>query len=101
MPDGRYIPIGHEGYGRSGSRVFGLLPHFFALMFLARFAPQLRGRRLPPPGKPEVIARLRQLLAEGTITPAIDSGYALGEARAALRHMMSDELRGKVVLTVA
>ena len=59
MPDGRYIPIGHEGYGRSGSRVFGLLPHFFALMFLARFA------------------------------------------RAALHHMMSDELRGKVVLTVA
>lgn len=100
-PDGRYIPIGHEGYGQSGSRAFGLLPHFLTLMFLARFVPMLRGRRLPPPGKPEVIARLGQLLAEGTITPVIDSVYALGEARAALHHMIADELHGKVVITVA
>ena len=27
-PDGRYVPIGHEHYGASRKRVFGLIPHF-------------------------------------------------------------------------
>jgi NADPH:quinone reductase-like Zn-dependent oxidoreductase len=99
-PDGRYIPIGHEGYGRSGTRAFGLLPHFVRLMFLARFVPQLRGRRVPPPGKRETTTRLRQLLEERTITPVIDSTYPLDQTRAALRHMVEDELHGKVVITI-
>ncbi len=42
-PDGRYVLIGHEQFGASGKRVFGLLPHFFKLMFLSRFGRQLRG----------------------------------------------------------
>lgn len=100
-PGGRYIPIGHEGYGRSGTRAFGLLPHFLTLMCLARFVPQLRGRRLPAPSRHEATARLRQLLEEGKVTPVIDSTYPLEETRAALRHMIEDELHGKVIITVA
>src|SRR6266851_3370485 len=42
-PDGRYVLIGHERFGASGKRVFGLIPHFLTLIFLSRFVKQLRG----------------------------------------------------------
>jgi NADPH:quinone reductase-like Zn-dependent oxidoreductase len=99
-PDGRYIPIGHDAYGASGRRVFGLLPHFLTLTFMGRFVRHLRGLRVPVPGKAETTAILRELLEAGRVTPLIDSTYPLGETRQALRHMMSDELRGKVIILV-
>jgi NADPH:quinone reductase-like Zn-dependent oxidoreductase len=99
-PDGRYVLIGHEGFGASGRRVFGLIPHFFRLMFLSRFVKQLRGPGSALPGRPEAMATLRELLAAGNITPVIDSTYPLREAGTALRHMMEDELRGKVIITM-
>jgi NADPH:quinone reductase-like Zn-dependent oxidoreductase len=99
-PAGRYVPIGHDAYGASGRRVFGLLPHFLTLMFMGRFVRHLQGPRRPPPAKAETTAILRDLLDAGTITPVIDSTYPLGETRQALRHMMRDELHGKVIILV-
>lgn len=98
-PDGRYVPIGHEHYGAVGKRLFGLLPHFFKLMFLARFDNQLGGSRVPALTKPEAMATLRDLLAAGKLTPIIDSTYPLSEIREAFRHMVEDELHGKVIVT--
>jgi NADPH:quinone reductase-like Zn-dependent oxidoreductase len=100
-PDGRYVLIGHEGFGASGTRLFGIFPYFIKLMFLSRFVKQLRGPGLPFPTRKEAIAVLRELLEAGKITPIIDSTYPLSEAREALRHMIEDEPRGKVILTVA
>jgi len=48
-PDGRYVLIGHERFGASGKRVFGLIPHFLTLKALSRFVKQLRGPGLPMP----------------------------------------------------
>ena len=73
--DGRYVPIGHEGFGASGRRVFGLVPHFLKLMLLARFVRQLRGPGTPFPTKKDAMAVLRELLQAGKITPIIDSTY--------------------------
>lgn len=98
-PDGRYVVIGHERYGASGRRVFGLIPHFLWLMLLSRFVRQLRGPDGPAPTKQEAISELRTLLEAGRITPVIDSTYALGEIREAFRHMMRDQLLGKVIIT--
>jgi len=98
-PDGRYVPIGHELFGKSGKRVFGLIPYFLTLIFLSRFVKQLRGPGTPMPTKREAMAVLRELLAAGKITPVIDSTYPLSEVREAFRHMMEDETRGKVILT--
>lgn len=98
-PAGRYVPIGHEGFGASGHRVFGLVPRFLALMVAASVTPQLRGPRIPMPTKKEAIAVLREHLERGTLTPAIDRTYPLSEVRQAFRHMMHDELFGKVILT--
>jgi NADPH:quinone reductase-like Zn-dependent oxidoreductase len=98
-PDGRYVPIGHEGYGASGKRVFGLIPHFLKLMVFSRFVKRLRGPSLSMPTKKEAIAVLRELLERGEITPIIDSTYDLTEVREAFRHMIEDEIHGKVIVT--
>lgn len=98
-PDGKYVLIGHEGYGASGKRVLGLIPYFFKLMFLSRFVKQLPRVSFTPSSKKDVIAVLRELLEAGKITPIIDSTYPLSEVREAFRHMMEDELHGKVIIT--
>ena len=98
-PDGRYVLIGHERFGASGKRVFGLIPHFLKLMVLSRFVKQLRRPGVPMPTKKEAIAALRELLETGKITPIIDGTYSLSEVREALRHMIEDELQGKVIIT--
>src|SRR5207247_11397273 len=61
-PDGRYVLIGHEHFGASGKRVFGLVPYFLSLMVLSRFVKQLRGPGLPMPTKKDAMAVLRNLL---------------------------------------
>lgn len=99
-PGGRYVLIGHEAFGTSGKRLFGIFPQFFKLVLLSRFIEQLRGPDLPLPSRREAMAVLRELLAEGKITPIIDSTYPLDKAPEALRHMIEDELLGKVILTV-
>lgn len=98
-PDGRYVPIGHDGYGASGKNVFGLIPYYFWLMLLSRFVKQLRGTGLPWPTKQETMAVLSELLESGKVTPIIDSAFELSEVREAIRHMIEDELQGKVILT--
>jgi len=100
-PEGRYVLIGHERFGRSGGSVFGILPHFFALFLLSRFRKQLRGPGVAKPTREAAIALLRDLLAAGRITPRIDSMYPLEEVREALRHLIEDELLGKVILKVS
>jgi NADPH:quinone reductase-like Zn-dependent oxidoreductase len=98
-PDGRYVLIGHERFGAAGKRVFGLVPHALWLVVLSRFVKQLRGPGVPALTKSEAIAALAGLLQSGEITPLVDSMYPLSESREALRHMMDDELRGKVIVT--
>jgi NADPH:quinone reductase-like Zn-dependent oxidoreductase len=100
-PDGRYVLIGYENYGATGTRILGILPYFFKLMFLSRFDRQLRGPGLPPPTRTEAMAVLRELLEAGKITPIIDSTYPLSGVSEAFRHMIEDELHGKVIITAA
>jgi len=54
-----------------------------------------------PYSKQDTIAVLRELLEAGKITPIIDSTYHLSEAREAFRHMIEDEIQGKVIITAA
>lgn len=100
-PDGRYVPIGHEGFGGTGYRMFGLIPHFLSLVFLSRVAKvsQLRGSGVPLRTREDTMAELRDLLEAGMLTPRIDSTYPLSQVREAFRHMIEDETLGKVILT--
>jgi len=98
-PDGKYVLIGHEKYGASGKRVLGLFPRFFGLMLRSFFAKRLRLGRSSLPTRQDAMGILRELLQAGKITPIIDSTYPLSETREALRHMIEDEPRGKVIIT--
>ncbi|NIP58743.1 MAG: zinc-binding dehydrogenase [Gemmatimonadetes bacterium] len=98
--EGKYVLIGHEGFGASGKRIFGLFPRFIGLIVRSFFTGQLRMGRSSIPSRAESIANLREHLEAGTITPVVDSAYPLAELREAFRHMIEDELRGKVILTV-
>jgi NADPH:quinone reductase-like Zn-dependent oxidoreductase len=98
-PDGKYVLIGHENFGASGKRVFGLFPRFLKLIFLSFFMKQLRLGRSSLPTRKDSMAVLRELLESGKITPIIDSTYPLSKAREALRHMIEDEPQGKVIIT--
>jgi len=70
-------------------------------VLLSRFGG--RGRRLLPflaeQRQADLIA-LRDLAEAGTITPAIDRCYPLGEAAAAIRHVEEGHARGKVVIAI-
>jgi NADPH:quinone reductase-like Zn-dependent oxidoreductase len=99
-PDGRYVLIGHDRFGASGKPVFGLIPHMLKLFFLSRFVKQLRSSSTSMPTKKEAMAVLRELLEAGKITPIIDSTYRLSETREAFRHMIEDELQGKVIIQI-
>jgi NADPH:quinone reductase-like Zn-dependent oxidoreductase len=98
-PDGRYVLIGHDNFGASGKRFFGLLPHFFKLIFLSLFVKQLRLGRSSIPGRKDAMAMLRELLEAGKITPIIDRTYRLSEVQEAFRRMIQDEPQGKVIIT--
>jgi NADPH:quinone reductase-like Zn-dependent oxidoreductase len=99
VPDGTYVLIGHERYGASGHRVFGLIPHFLGLMARSLFVKQLRLGPLRLT-KQESMAILRECLEAGKLTPIIDSTYPLNEVREAFRHLVEDDLHGKVIITI-
>lgn len=98
-PDGKYVLIGHEGFGASGKRWLGLVPHFFGLIFLSFFVKQLRLGRSAVPGRSDAMSTLRDLLESGKITPIIDSTYPLERIHEAFRHLIEDEPLGKVILS--
>ena len=98
-PDGRYVLIGHEGYGERGGRTLGVIPHVFGLAARSAFDQRLRGAGTPYPPRHDAMETLRSLLEAGRITPVIDSTWSLAQIREAFRHMMEDELRGKVLIT--
>ena len=97
-PNGRYVPIGHQHYGSNRRRVFGLVPYFLGMMLLSRFEKHLGTGNRDRPSRSESIALLAEMLAAGVITPIIDSIYPLAAVHAAFRHLMEDELQGKVIL---
>jgi NADPH:quinone reductase-like Zn-dependent oxidoreductase len=54
----------------------------------------LQNLRGPHSGRP-----VQTALVNGAITPVIDSSFRLAEVREAFRHLVEDELHGKVILT--
>lgn len=96
--DGRYIPIGHDDYGKKGTSTFGQLPYFLSLGLRGRFQKQLPGMSLQMPEKPEVMKLLRKLLAEGQLTPLIAKTFPLNQVQDAIRLMVDGNPHGKVML---
>jgi NADPH:quinone reductase-like Zn-dependent oxidoreductase len=98
-PEGKYILIGHEKFGATGKRIFGLIPHFLKMMFLSAFVKQLPRPNFSMPSKKDTIAVLREHLESGKLAPVIDRTYPLSEASEAMRYLMEGEPVGRVVIT--
>ncbi|MDA8015967.1 MAG: NAD(P)-dependent alcohol dehydrogenase [Thermoanaerobaculia bacterium] len=98
-PGGRYVLIGHESFGTEGRRIFGLITSFLLLMVRSRFDPQLGSGRTTVPSRRETMDLLRDLLAEGKLTPVVDRTFSLEEVPEALRYLASGQARGKILVT--
>jgi NADPH:quinone reductase-like Zn-dependent oxidoreductase len=98
-PDGTYVLIGHDQFGRSGHRWFGSLGRFFKLMLISPFVSHLHPfRGAKDPGDRLVV--LKELIEAGRITPVVDRTFPLSEVPDAIRYLESGQAQGKVVITV-
>jgi NADPH:quinone reductase-like Zn-dependent oxidoreductase len=99
-PDGTYVLIGHDQFGRTGRRWLGSLPRFARLAVLSLFVRQLRRAGPSRLSKKDAMATLREHLEAGRLTPVIDRTYHLQQADEAMRYLAEDQPVGRVVLTV-
>lgn len=96
-PNGIYVLIGHDHFGKAHGRILGSVPRFFGLIALARFDRHL-ARPVSRPGKQDTIAALRALLESGKLVPVIGRTFPLSEVPAAMRQMQEGHVRGRIVI---
>ena len=99
-PDGKYVLIGHDRFGRGTGRWLGSVPRVLKLVALSPFVSQLPAPNFSKPDKMTQMALLKELLEAGKITPVIDRTYPLSEVPEAIRYLAEGRARGKVVITV-
>lgn len=81
-----------------GGRVLGPLPRIAAASVLS-IGSKRRLLPLAAVAKPDVLARLLGLVADGRIAPVIERRWPLSEAGAALAHVDAGRTAGKAVVT--
>jgi NADPH:quinone reductase-like Zn-dependent oxidoreductase len=87
-PSGTLVLLGGEG----GGRWFGGLDRTL------RAAAGRRSKSVISIVKKPQLARLRELIESGAVTPAVDRTFALADAPEAVRYMRDGQVRGKVVI---
>jgi NADPH:quinone reductase-like Zn-dependent oxidoreductase len=98
-PNGIYVFIGHDHFGKASGRTFGSLPRFFGLVARARFDGHLPRLTFKMPRKRDTMAVLKTLLESGKLAPIIGRTFPLSEVPAAMRYMQEGHGRGKLVIT--
>lgn len=99
-PDGTYVLIGHDQYGRSGHRVLGGLGRMLPLLAVSPFVKQIPGIR-PGPPREENWATIVRLLGEGRIRPVVDERtFPLERAADAIDYLATGVAKGRVVVVV-
>lgn len=99
-PDGTFVLIGHDQYGRSGHRVLGGLGRVLPLLVISPFVKQIPGIRRGA-AREQNWATIVDLLASGRIRPVVDERtFPLEQAADAIDYLATGEAKGRVVLTV-
>lgn len=99
-PDGTFLLIGHDHYGRSRHRVLGSFARMLPQLMISPFVKQLPGIR-PGPPRQENWATIVELLTQGRIRPVVDERvFPLEHATDAIHHLATGTAQGRVVLTV-
>ena len=99
-PDGRYVLIGHDNFGREGKRVLGSIPRFLGLLIRAPFTKQLSNVDFKMLPKAESMAYLAELLKSGELTPMIDRTFPLEQVPDAIRYLVDGAPVGRLVITI-
>ena len=85
--------------GMTDGRWLGGVDRQLRAKLLSPFVGQKLGSLMASENSADLMA-LRALIDAGKVAPAIDRAYPLGEAPAAIRHLLKGQVRGKVVITV-
>jgi NADPH:quinone reductase-like Zn-dependent oxidoreductase len=94
-PTGTLVIVG----GETGGRILGGFDRSLRAPILSRFiGPTLRALTASENAADLVV--LTGLVEAGKLTPVIDRTYPLGEAPAAIQHLVDGHARGKIVVTV-
>ncbi|GLI01890.1 NAD(P)-dependent alcohol dehydrogenase [Phytohabitans aurantiacus] len=99
-PDGRYVLVGHDQYGRDGRRWLGSIPRLLGLVARGAVNRQLPRPTVKFPPKGELTGRLSALLESGALKPVVDRAYPLDELPEAMRHLTGGTARGRIVITI-
>ena len=100
QPDGTFVLIGHDQYGKSRHRVFGSLTRMLPLLAISPVVKQIPPIRSGPP-RSENLATITKLLAAQRIRPVVDDQtFHLDQVVPAMDHLTSGDAKGRVVLTV-
>ena len=99
-PDGTFLLVGHDQYGRSGHRFLGSLGRMLPLLARSPFSAQLPGIRSGPP-RNENWATIVELLDQQRIRPVVDErSFPLERTKDAFDHLTTGGARGRVVITL-
>ncbi|WP_258567235.1 zinc-binding dehydrogenase [Microbacterium sp. Se5.02b] len=79
-----------------GGHVLGPVPRMLRAAALSLGARRIRPLAATP--RPEVLAKLLELVAEGRVVPVVEREYPFAEASAALAHLEAGHTVGKVVV---
>jgi NADPH:quinone reductase-like Zn-dependent oxidoreductase len=97
-PEGTYVLIGHDHFGKLGHRFLGSLPRVLKLVALSPLMSQLPELSFSMPPKKDSMAVLKELLEAEKLTPVIDRTYPLSEVVEAIRYLEEGYTQGKVLI---
>jgi NADPH:quinone reductase-like Zn-dependent oxidoreductase len=96
--DGAYVLIGHDQFGTQGRRWFGSIPRMFGLMARSAVERRLPRPSVKMPARTESMARLRDLLENGALTPVVARAFPLEQVPDALEFLASGQAVGRIVV---
>jgi NADPH:quinone reductase-like Zn-dependent oxidoreductase len=97
---GSYVLIGHDAFGASGHHWLGSMPRLLGLVARSVVTPQLRGGSFASPDKRQLMGTLVGLLESGQLRVVVDRTFPLDQAPQAMRHLMSGQPLGRVVVRI-
>ncbi|MBC2932836.1 NAD(P)-dependent alcohol dehydrogenase [Nocardioides sp. zg-1228] len=99
-PRGSYVLIAHDAFGATGHRWLGSIPRVLGLVARSAVSPQLRGGSFAAPDKRALMGTLAGYLEAGQLRVVVDRTFPLDQAARAMRHLMSGQPVGRVVLRI-
>ena len=99
VPEGIYVMIGHDHFGRFGRRWIGSLGRFVVLLARSPFDRHLTGLRgATDPG--DRLRVVKDLIDDGRFAPVVDRTFPLEEVPAAIRYLEEGTAAGRIGITI-